>query len=305
MNEQDKLDRFEFARPRLLGLAYRLLGSWADAEDAVQDTFLRWQGADASVILNPDAWLTTACTNRCLDVLKSAGRQRVDYVGPWLPEPLQTETVGGPDEKLELASSLTTAFLLLLERLSPKERAAYLLREIFDHPYDQVAETLAISEAACRQLVSRAGKVVGKDSTRYVPSEERQGELLSAFQDAIATGSLSSLSSLLSEDIELHTDGGGKVRAALRIITGKETVEMFLLQVLCKAWPGYKLDTAEINGRQGLIASDNGEIGAVLTAEFGENGEVSQIFIMRNPEKLRHFTTRTRHEVASGALRIN
>jgi RNA polymerase sigma-70 factor (ECF subfamily) len=305
MSEDIKLDRFELARPRLLGLAYRLLGSWADAEDTVQDTFLRWQAIDASAILNPDAWLTTACTNRCLDMLKSAGRQRVDYVGPWLPEPLQTETVGGPDEKLELASSLTTAFLLLLERLSPKERAAYLLREIFDYPYSQIAETLDLSETACRQLVSRAGRVVGKDSTRYVPSEERQSELLSAFQKAIATGSVTALSALLSEDIELHTDGGGKVLAALRVLTGRATIEKFLLKVLCKAWPGYQLETAEINGRLGLIASENGEITAVLTAEYGDDGKASQIFIMRNPDKLRHFMTLARHEAANGALRIN
>ncbi|QDG75227.1 RNA polymerase sigma factor SigJ [Labrenzia sp. PHM005] len=305
MSEQDKLDRFELARPRLLGLAYRLLGSWADAEDAVQDTFLRWQDTDAGVIHNPDGWLTTACTNRCLDILKSAGRQRVDYVGPWLPEPLQTETVAGPEERLELASSLTTAFLLLLERLSPKERAAYLLREIFDHPYNQIAETLDLSESACRQLVSRAGRVIGKDSARYVPSEERQSELLSAFQNAIRTGSLTTLSTMLSEDIELHTDGGGKVRAALRILNGRETIEIFLRQVLCKAWPGYDLNTAEINGRQGLIASENGEITAVLTAEFGEDGKARQIFIMRNPEKLRHFMTLARHEAGSGELKVN
>lgn len=305
MSEQEKLDRFELARPRLLGLAYRLLGSWADAEDTVQDTFLRWQGTDASVILNPDAWLTTACTNRCLDILKSAGRQRVDYVGPWLPEPLQTETISGPDERHELASSLTTAFLLLLERLSPKERAAYLLREIFDHPYSQISETLDLSESACRQLVSRAGRVIGKDSARYVPSEERQSELLSAFQKAITTGSLTTLSTMLSEDIELHTDGGGKVRAALRVLTGRDTIEIFLRQVLCKAWPGYELKTAEINGRQGLIASEDGEITAVLTVEFGEDGKACQIFIMRNPEKLQHFMTLARHEAGSGELKVN
>ncbi|MEP3430018.1 MAG: RNA polymerase sigma factor SigJ [Roseibium sp.] len=305
MSAQTKVDRFELARPRLLGLAYRLLGSWADAEDAVQDTFLRWQGADTSMIRNPDAWLTTACTNRCLDILKSAGRQRVEYVGPWLPEPLQTETITGPDEHHELASSLTTAFLLLLERLSPKERAAYLLREIFGHSYREVAKTLDLSEPACRQLVSRAGKVVGTNSARYVPSDERQNQLLSAFENAITTGSLDTLSSLLSEDIELHTDGGGKVRAALRVLTGRETIEVFLRQVLCKAWPDYVLETAEVNGRRGLIAMENGQIAAVLTAEFGQDGQVSQIFIMRNPEKLRHFMTLARHEPASGELRIN
>jgi len=305
MREHIKLNQFEQARPRLAGLAYRLLGSWADAEDAVQDTFLRWEAVDENNIRNPDAWLTTACTNRCLDILKSAGRQRVDYVGPWLPEPLQTETVCGPDERHELASSLTTAFLLLLERLSPKERAAYLLREIFDHSYRDVAETLDMSESACRQLVSRAGRVIGKNSARYEPSREQQDKLLSAFQSAITTGSVSTLSTLLSEDIELHTDGGGKVRAALRVLSGKQTVETFIEKVLCQAWPGFDMEVTEINGRLGLIASNTSEIIGVLTAEFREDGQVGQLFIMRNPEKLRHFMTRTRHETSSGALRIN
>lgn len=305
MNEQIKLDRFEQVRPRLLGLAYRLLGSWADAEDAVQDTYLRWQGSDGDHIRNPDAWLTTACTNRCLDILKSAGHQRVNYVGPWLPEPLQTETVSGPDERHELASSLTTAFLLLLERLSPKERAAYLLREIFDHSYQDVAETLDLSETACRQLVSRAGKVVGRDKTRFVPSSERQKELLSAFQTAVTTGSMGALSALLSEDIELHTDGGGKVRAALRVLSGRYAVETFIEKVLCEAWPGFDMVTMEINGRLGLVASTQSEIVGVLTAEFTDTGDVGQIFIMRNPEKLQHFMMRAEHEISSGALRIN
>ncbi|MBS8261616.1 RNA polymerase sigma-70 factor [Roseibium polysiphoniae] len=305
MNESTKLDQFEMARPRLLGLAYRLLGSWADAEDAVQDTFLKWQGVEASDIRNPDAWFTTACTNRCLDILKSAGRRRVDYVGPWLPEPLQTETVAGPEESHELAASLTTAFLLLLERLSPKERASYLLREVFGHSYEEVSETLDLSEAACRQLVSRARRTVGKDASRYAPSKERQEALLAAFEEAVSTGSMSSLSTLLSEDIELHTDGGGKVRAALRVLSGRETIEKFLLHVLCKTWPGYELQKAEINGRQGLIAFENGEIVAVLSAEFSDDGMARQIFITRNPEKLGTLRLRAHHEISNGGLSIN
>lgn len=305
MDEHDKLSRFEMARPRLLGLAYRLLGSWADAEDAIQDTFLRWQGVDADDIVNPDAWLTTACTNRCLDILKSAARKRIDYVGPWLPEPLQTQTVDSPEDQHELASTLTTAFLLLLERLSPKERAAYILREIFECPYQQVAETLRLSQPACRQLVSRAARAIGTDTARYVPNAERQDELLSAFQVAISSGSTTALSMLLSEDIELHTDGGGKVQAARKVIYGKQKVEKFVLKVLCQYWPKCELKAAEINGTQGLVVIDNQTIAAVMTVDFRNDGKTQKIFIMRNPEKLRHFAMLAQHDASSGELRPN
>lgn len=296
---------FETVRPQLLGLAYRLLGSAADAEDAVQDTYIRWQGVNPADIRNGEAWLTTACTNRCLDILKSAGRKRTEYVGPWLPEPLQTETIESAEDKLELASSLTTAFLLLLERLTPKERAAYLLREIFDYPYSQVAETLGLKEAACRQLVSRASRVIGQDTARYVPTSERQEALLTAFQDALATGTASSLSALLSEDIELHTDGGGKVLAALRILNGRQSVETFIVKVLGRAWSSLKIERTEINGRRGLIALEDGKITAALSVGFREDGQVQQIFITRNPDKLQRVVSRTRHEASNGGLTIN
>ena len=302
MTDQGKVDQFEANRARLLGLAYRLLGSAADAEDAVQDTYIKWQGANRDEVRNGDAWLTTVCTNRCLDILKSAGRKRVDYIGPWLPEPLQTETVESAEDRLELASSLTTAFLLLLERLTPKERAAYLLREIFDHSYSEVAETLGLGEPACRQLVSRANRLVGNNTTRHVPSVEQQEKLLTAFQDALATGTVTSLSSLLSEDIELHTDGGGKVRAALRVLDGKETVEPFIANVLSRAWSSLTIETTEINGRRGLVATEGGKITSALTAEFEENGLVKKIFIVRNPDKLQRLVSPTRHEPSSGAL---
>ena len=137
-SEDDPVPAFEAARPRLLGLAYRILGSRADAEDAVQDTFVKWQAADRSDVREPAAWLTTACTRRCLDILKAGARARVDYVGAWLPEPIATAALAAED-KLELAASLTTAFLLVLERLTPKERAAYLLHDIFETPYPAVA----------------------------------------------------------------------------------------------------------------------------------------------------------------------
>jgi RNA polymerase sigma factor (sigma-70 family) len=302
MTRQNDLTVFEMARPRLLGLAYRLLGSAADAEDAVQDTYLRWQAADRLAITSPAAWLTTACTNRCLDILKSASRKRMDYIGPWLPEPLQTETVQSPEEQFELASSLTTAFLLLLERLTPKERAAYLLREVFGSSYKDVAEALHLKEATCRQLVSRASRLVGQGKMRSMPTVERQKQLLSAFEDAISTGSLTSLSALLTEDIQLHSDGGGKAKAALRVIDGTKHVGQFVVNVLSPAWSGLRLEWTELNGSLGLTAFDGTAIVASLSFGYDDQERIAQIFITRNPDKLRRLGIRFRHEAQTGYL---
>lgn len=155
-DDNDGIELFERSRRPLQGLAYRILGSWSDAEDAVQDTFLKWQAVDQGTIDNPAAWLTTICTRRCLDILRAAHRTRVEYVGTWLPEPLHTPVSDEMERNIDLPTSLSMAFMLMLERLTPKERAAYLLYEVFDQPYAEVAAALGLAEAACRKLVSRA-----------------------------------------------------------------------------------------------------------------------------------------------------
>ena len=167
MTESDPAANFEKARPALLGLAYRMLGSVADAGDAVQDTFVKWSSADREKIDNQRAWLTTTCTHRCLDILRAAHRTRVNYVGAWLPEPIHTSVDRDIDGELDLADSLSTAFLLLLERLSPKERAAFLLHEVLDQSYTEIAATLGMREAACRKLVSRAKSNIGHGEAKY------------------------------------------------------------------------------------------------------------------------------------------
>lgn len=275
---------FEEARPRLLGLAYRILGSLADAEDAVQDTFLKWQGGARSGIDNPAAWLTTACTRRCLDMLRAGHRRRVDYVGAWLPEPLQTPA-DGAEAGIELASSLTTAFLLMLERLTPKERAAYLLREIFDVPYGEIAATLDMEETACRKLVSRARANIEQHRVRHVTPPERQEELLAAFEAAISSGTPSRLAALLSDDIRLTADGGGKVPAA-GVLEGKAAVLSFIAGVLHKSWAAFEWHGAEINGARGVVLRQDGTAVATVAFAYGEDGRASDIFIMRNPDKL-------------------
>ncbi len=291
MNDRQHMQIFEQARPRLLGLAYRILGSRADAEDAVQDTFLKWQEVDRTTIETPAAWLTTACTRRCLDLLKAAHRKRIDYVGAWLPEPIHTASDDNAEEKLALTSSLTTAFLLMLERLTPKERAAYLLHEIFGQPYEEVAETLDMQETAARKLVSRAKTNIGLEKARHQTPRERQDELLSAFHQAIHGGSVASLSALLSADVKLTADGGGKVATVLGVLSGKETVLAFIIDRLTEYWSHYVWEIGDINGGRGIVLRDEAKNEIAATVAFGYDGDgnVNDIFIMRNPDKLTHF----------------
>ncbi|HEV7318533.1 MAG TPA: RNA polymerase sigma factor SigJ [Ensifer sp.] len=290
MNDRQHMQIFEEARPRLLGLAYRILGSRADAEDAVQDTFLKWQEVDRASIETPAAWLTTACTRRCLDLLKAAHRKRVDYVGAWLPEPIHTASDDNAEEKLALTSSLTTAFLLMLERLTPKERAAYLLHEIFGQPYEEVAETLDMQETAARKLVSRAKTNIGLEKARHQTPRERQDELLSAFHQAIHGGNVTSLSALLSAEVKLTADGGGKVATVLGVLSGKETVLAFIIDRLTEYWAHYVWEIGDINGGRGIVLRDEAKNEIAATVAFGYDGDgnVDDIFIMRNPDKLTH-----------------
>ena len=292
----DALAAFEQARPGLLGLAYRILGSRMDAEDAVQDTFLKWQANDRGDINNPGAWLTTVCTRHCLDLLRSADRSRVEYVGPWLPEPVQTaddDAIGAaspghasPEHAAALASSLTTAFLLALQRLTPKERAAYLLREIFDMPYPEVARTLDLQEPACRQLVTRARAHIEQSRVRHVTPPQRQRRLLAAFGTAIATGSVETLASLLSDDVRLSADGGGRVTAARRVMHWPEEVLRFIQAGLHVWWASGRLEEATINGNRGFLFRDGGHIDATVSFAYDETGLLTDVFIMRNPDKL-------------------
>ena len=292
---------FEKARPRLIGLAYRMLGSMADAEDAVQDTFVKWQGMDKAGVSNPDAFLTTVCTNRCLDFLKAAHRKRVDYVGPWIPEPLQIEAETDPETDLERAQSLTTAFLLLLERLTPKERAAFLLRDVFGKSYEEVADTLGLSETACRQLVSRAGKFVQSQSSRSIPTAEQQDVFLKAFMSAIETGTTDQLAGLLADSVQLRADTGGKATAITRVLEGVEVVN-FIAKVLSRLWATGSILELKINGVRGLAVLEDDRIVTAMTLGFLEDGTVDQIYIIRNPEKLERLSIPTRHDASSGAL---
>lgn len=288
---------FEPFRRRLLGLAYRMLGSMADAEDAVQETYLRWHRADRDKVTDPRAFLMTTTSRICLDMLTSARARREEYVGPWLPEPVLDTAALAPDSHTELAEDLSIALLLTLDRLSPLERAAFLLHDVFDFSFSEVANALDRSEAACRQLAARARAHVrdarprgatSPSSSRANEIDAKHAELISAFIAATRSGDLSGLTELLASDVRVVTDGGGKVQAALNVLEGADRSARFLIGAARKGWRDeYTLRFAVINGLPGVIV-DSPE-GLVQTSAFEiEDGRVRALYVVRNFDKLRH-----------------
>lgn len=292
LSERDT-QSFVVARPKLLGLAYRMLGSLAEAEDAVQDTYLKWAAIDRNSIQSPESWLRKTCTRRCLDLLRAAHNSRVNYVGAWLPEPVHQASHADLEADLDLENSLQTAFLLVLERLTPKERAAFLLREVFDETYKSISEALEIQESACRKLVSRAKVNIEKARTLNKTPINRQDELLAAFKLAVTTGSMGQLVPLLAEDIKITTDSGGKVPATLEDVIGVEEVTQFLGERLHEYWKNYVWDVAELNGSRGVVLTQGGVIEAAVSFAYDENQRIAKIYIFRNPDKLRNLSAVT------------
>ena len=273
---------FDPLRPRLTRIAYRMLGSVADAEDVVQEAFLRWHASDRAAVREPEAYLRQVVTRLCLDVLKSARRNREVYVGPWLPEPVFT-----PDE--DDVDDVTLPLMLALERLSPLERAAFLLHDVFGVNFDEVAETIGRDPAACRQLAARARTHVRAERPRFTVAPEHGVEIAQAFFAASRGGDLGRLRELLSDDVLLHSDGGGKRPAALRIVTGIEDVmkvHTALARIFAQA-PSQLLRYGRINGLPGFITMEPD--GQIQTTAFAiEDGRIVAIYVMRNPDKLRH-----------------
>ena len=293
---------FEATRPRLTGLAYRLLGSISDAQDAVQDTYVKWVTYRGPMPETPAAWLSRVCTNTCLDRLKAADRKRIDYVGPWIPDQIQTEFDTGPEDAAEIASSLTTAFLMVLDRLTPRERAAFLLHDIFDMSYDETADVLGLGVANCRQLAARARSHVTQDKARHVPATDNQTALLGAFQLAVETGETAQLGALLRADTDLRADSGGKVAAIRRVITGDARICAFVSTVLTPAWAGKDITPVPINGTLGLMVRDDGRVHAAVSFGWGQDRAVRQIYVQRHPDKLALLTATTGLADAGGAL---
>jgi RNA polymerase sigma-70 factor, ECF subfamily len=278
------VETFEELRPRLFGVAYRMLGSVADAEDAVQEAFLRWRDAPPDV-REPLAWLTTVVTRLCIDQLKSARARRERYVGPWLPEPLVGETAPDASEAAELSDSLSMAFLMVLESLTPTERAAFLLREVFGYGYGEIAELLKITEANSRQLVHRANDRVAERKRRFEADAGKQRDLLARFLFAAATGEMDALVELLAEDAVLYSDGGGAVRAARRPIYGRDKIARFITGVARDVAPDTQTRVVDVNGAPGVFMESDGKPYAVITADVADD-RVQTIYIVLNPSKL-------------------
>jgi RNA polymerase sigma-70 factor (ECF subfamily) len=289
----DPAASFEPHRRRLLGLAYRMLGSMADAEDAVQDAYLRWHAADRAAVSDPRAFLMTTTTRICLDMLTSARARREQYVGPWLPEPVLDTRALAPDTHADLADDLSIALLLTLDRLSPLERAAFLLHDVFEFSFREIASALGRSEAACRQLASRArahvraARPCGATAPRAHEVEEKHAQLLSAFVAASRSGDLEALTRLLARDVRVVTDGGGKVPASLNVLEGADRAARFLAGATRKGWrDDFTLRVTLINGLPGILVL--APEGPVQTAAFEiEDGLVRAIYVVRNPDKLR------------------
>ncbi len=277
----DGLSAFAPVRPRLFGIAYRMLGSSAEAEDVVQDVWMRWQSTNRNVVQNPPAFLATTTTRLCINLAQSAHTRHESYVGTWLPEPVDTSAE--PEIGAECGEAFKLAVLLLLEKLSPTERAAYVLREAFDYSYDQIASILQMEEANVRQLVSRGRKHIA-DGRRTSVSSNEQRRFLEAFIAAAQKGDMPALEGLFAEDVVSYSDGGGLVRAAGVPVTGRKRVATFIAAVSTWCWKGVTLDWVEANGQAAvLILRDGVPIG--LTIDASAQG-INEIMWFLRPSKL-------------------
>jgi RNA polymerase sigma-70 factor (ECF subfamily) len=275
---------FASARPMLFAIAYRMLGSVMDAEDLVQDAYVRWDQAPEAEIRSPRAYLTTIVTRLAINHLRAARTRRETYVGPWLPEPLVTDD---PPDTVELAESLSMAFLVLLERLSPIERAVFLLHEVFDFEYAEIARMVDKTEANCRQILARARRRVGAPHARFAADPDEARRLTHRFTEASTAGNLDGLLALLAEDITLWADGGGKAPgAASRPVHGAAAVARFVLNVMRRVVPaGTTLRPAAINGQPGFIAYVSGRPLSALILDI-RDGRIQSIYAVANPDKL-------------------
>lgn len=284
------LDAFEHHRSLLFAVAYRLLGSVAEAEDLVQETWIRWQRQDPTAIVTPKAWLVATITRLGIDQLRSARQRREEYVGVWLPEPIVDHGAPAPDETAALADSLSMAFLLMLEELGPVERAVFLLREAFDFDYDEIASIVGKNAASCRQIVSRAKKHLSQKEAPPKTAPHKAEQIVQRFMTAVSTGELSELLALLSNDAVLYSDGGGRVRAALRPIVTADHVARFFVGLRKHAWLGSVVKFTKVNGEVGVVVR-RGD-GHLAVSTFAIQGDrIRAIYSVNNPDKLRHVTT--------------
>lgn len=276
---------FAALRPRLFSIAYRMIGTRADAEDVVQDAWLRWHGADQSALQSAEAWLVTVTTRLAIDRLRARKIEREAYVGWWLPEPLVELDERTPESAAELSSDVSVAFMWVLERLSPDERAAFLLRQVFDHDYAEIAAMLDKTEAACRQLVHRAQSHVRQERPRFDVSKDTHRDLLATFMQAASSGDRAAMKALMTDGVQLVADGGGKVNSFLHILHGRGRVAGVYWS-LEHQFPGkVSYRAALVNGEPGLLRYVDGKIESAQSF-IVDDGQIVAVFVMRNPDKL-------------------
>jgi len=288
MTADDATDAFESSRHDLLRLAYRMTGGRAEAEDIVQDAWLRWHRSDRAAVRNPRAWLSRIVANLCIDHLRKVQTRRETYIGPWLPEPIVTDppSADDPGHAVELAQDVSYALMTLLETLKPEERAAFLLREAFDMPYGQLAQVLGKTQDACRQMVARARGRVRAGGARFAATDAEHEALLTAFAAAAQAGDAAALTQLLAPDALFTSDGGGKASAALRTIRGATDIAKLVIHTAGQARaPRGTVRRVRLNGRPGLVIADAGKV-EVSTSIDVEAGRIAALYIMRNPDKL-------------------
>jgi RNA polymerase sigma-70 factor (ECF subfamily) len=277
-------DAFEITRPRLFGLAYRMLGSAVDAEDIVQEAYVRWHQADRASVDSPEAWLVTATSRLAIDRLRRLKTEREAYVGPWLPAPIVAAPP--PDRHLDLSDDLSMAFLALLERLAPEERAAFLLHDVFEVGYGQIAAVLDRTESACRQVVHRARERVRGERKRFEVAESAKAALLQKFLLAMEARDEQALLELFAPDATWTADGGGKTAAAPRPVTGVDRIAKLVVNLREKFWaPNRTIEMASVNGETGLVIRDGGRL--VATMSIATDGQrILDVYAVVNPEKL-------------------
>jgi RNA polymerase sigma-70 factor (ECF subfamily) len=276
---------FNGLRPRLRGIAYRMLGSMAEAEEVVQDAWLRWHEADYVARDDPTGWLVTVTTRLSINRLRAAKVQREHYAGLWLPEPVLTDAADSPEQMLERADDVSVAFLLMLERLAPEARAAFLLREVFDAGYDELASAIGKSEAACRQLVHRAREQLRDERPRFEVSPDTHRRLLGRFAQALTGSDFSALKAMLADDAQLIGDGGGKVSSFGRPMLGAQRIAQLFFAANLRLKDGLRIELALINGEWGLLRFFDGVLESAQT--FETDGErIVRIHVQRNPDKL-------------------
>jgi len=281
----DSTDAFAALRPRLFAIAYRMLGTRADAEDVLQDAWLRWHRADHAALQSAEAWLVTVVTRLAIDRLRAAKTEREAYVGWWLPEPLVDVDERTPEAAAELAGELSVALLWVLERLSPEERAAFLLRQVFDHDYAEIATLLDKSEAACRQMVHRASERVQQARPRFEVSKDAHRRVLEKFVQAARSGERAAMKALLADDVQIVGDGGGKVPSIFKVLHGADRIANLYWALARRLKDQVDYRIAQINGEAGLLRYVDGRLESAQA--FVTDGErIVAIYAVRNPDKL-------------------